>query len=93
MTRVIFAFLILAAAGAAFADTASADNARSSMTYYGTATMDEDTIKIELRSTADGKPAEGTQIYKRGDRGFDNLLRHLGGMRPGETKEVRPWKD
>jgi hypothetical protein len=55
--------------------------------------MDEDTIKIELRSTADGKPASGTQIYKRGDRGFDNLLRHLGGMRPGETKEVRPWKD
>lgn len=88
MTRITLVFLALAFAGAAFAD-----NARSSMSYYGTATMDEDTIKIELRSTADGKPAEGTQIYKRGDRGFDNLLRHLGGMRPGETKEVRPWKD
>jgi hypothetical protein len=88
MTRIILIFLALAAADAAFAD-----DARSSMPYYGTATMDEDTIKIELRSTADGKPASGTQIYKRGDRGFDNLLRHLGGMRPGETKDVRPWKD
>jgi hypothetical protein len=88
MTRTIVAFLTLAAAGAAFAD-----DARSSMAYYGTATMDEDTIKIELRSTADGKPADGTLIYKRGDRGFDNLRRHLGGMRPGEIKEVRPWKD
>ena len=88
MTRTIVAFLTLVAAGAAFAD-----NARSSMSYYGTATMDEDAIKIELRATADGKPADGTLIYKRGDRGFDNLRRHLGGMRPGETKEVRPWKD
>jgi hypothetical protein len=88
MTRTIVAFLTLVAASAAFAD-----NARSSMSYYGIATMDEDAIKIELRSTADGKPADGTLIYKRGDRGFDNLLRHLGGMRPGETKEVRPWKD
>jgi hypothetical protein len=89
MTRTILALVMLAAAGAAFA----AENARSSMSYYGTATMDEDTIKIELRSTADGKPADGTIVYKRGDRGFDNLLRHLGGIRPGETKEVRPWKD
>jgi hypothetical protein len=55
--------------------------------------MDEDTIKIELRSTADGKPADGILVYKRGDRGFDNLLRHLGGIKPGESKAVRPWKD
>jgi len=27
------------------------------------------------------------------DRAYDNVLRHLGGLRPGERKEFRPWKD
>ena len=88
MSRMTFAFAMLAMAGAAFAD-----DARSSMPYFGTATRDEDIIRIQLRSTVDGKPADGTLVYKRGDRGYDNMLRHLGGLRHGESKPVRPWKD
>jgi len=88
MTRMILALAMLAIAGAAFAD-----DARSSMPYFGTATLDEDLIRIQLRTTADGKPADGTLIYRRGERGYDNVLRHLGGLRQGESKPVRPWKD
>ena len=88
MSRLILTFTLLVLTGAAFAD-----DARSSMPYFGTATRDEEIIRIQLRSTADGKPAEGTLIYKRGERGYDNVLRHLGGLRQGESKPVRPWKD
>ena len=31
--------------------------------------------------------------YKTTDRGYDNVLRHLGGLDPGDTKSFRPWKD
>jgi hypothetical protein len=31
--------------------------------------------------------------YKISDRAYDNVLRHLGGLRPGETKPFTPWKD
>lgn len=89
MTRTLLALMMLAAAGAA-----RADDARPSMPFFGTATMAyDDTLSIKLRSTADGKPADDTLIFKRGDRGYDNVLRHLGGLSPGETKPMRPWKD
>jgi hypothetical protein len=84
----ILAFAMLAVTGAAFAG-----DARPSMPYFGTATLDDEVITIQLRSTADGKPADGTLTYKRGDRSYDNVLRHLGGLRDGEAKPVRPWKD
>jgi hypothetical protein len=56
--------------------------------------MQEDgSIALHLRATSDGKPVDGTVTYKVSDRAYDNILRHLGGLQPGETKEFRPWKD
>jgi hypothetical protein len=54
---------------------------------------DDGTLSLHLRSTSDGKPAGDTLTYKVSDRAYDNVLRHLGGLNPGETKEFRPWKD
>jgi hypothetical protein len=64
------------------------------MPYAGTAAMLNDgTISLHLRLTSDGKPFDATVTYRVTDRAYDNVLRHLGGLRPGETKELRPWKD
>ncbi len=64
------------------------------MPYTGTATMlDDGTLALRLRLASDGTPANDTFIYKVGDRAYDDILRHLGGLRPGETKPFSPWKD
>ncbi len=64
------------------------------MLYFGTAAMlDDGTVALHLRLTSDGKSVNDTLIYKVSDRAYDNVLRHLGGLRPGERKEFRPWRD
>jgi hypothetical protein len=55
----------------------------------GTATMTEDgTITLDLRAGAHGR-----LVYRKGDKGYAEVLNHLGGLKPGESKLVRPWPD
>jgi hypothetical protein len=96
MNRTILVIIMLCIAGASAAQDIkpSTQDARASMPYLGTAAMSDDgTLSLHLRSTSDGKPAGDTLTYKVTDRAYDNVLRHLGGLNPGETKEFRPWKD
>jgi hypothetical protein len=95
MNRIAAAALImLCAAGACPAQEIRSSDARPSMPYVGTAAMlDDGSISLHLRLTTDGKSVNDTLVYKVSDRGYDNVLRHLGGLRPGETKEFRPWRD
>lgn len=68
--------------------------ARPSMPYTGTANMLEDgSLSLHLRLAGDGKPINETLTYKTTDRGYDDVLRHLGGLVPGGTKSFSPWKD
>jgi hypothetical protein len=55
--------------------------------------LDDGTLALHLRLTHDGKPVSDVLTYKISDRAYDNVLRHLGGLRPGETKPFTPWKD
>lgn len=72
----------------------STSDARASMPYTGTAVMQEDgAISLHLRLTSDGKDVNDTLTYKTTDRGYDNVMRHLGGLNPGESKRFDPWKD
>jgi hypothetical protein len=72
----------------------SPSEARASMPYSGTAVMQEDgAISLHLRLASDGKETDGTLTYKTTDRGYDNVLRHLGGLNPGDSKRFTPWKD
>ena len=58
----------------------------------GVATMTQDgTITLRLRSLPPGPVAEGTMSYRPGDPQYEEIMRHLGGIKPGETKPVRPW--
>ena len=94
MTKTILTILMLCMAGNALADEVQPSNdARPSMPYTGTARMESDgTIILQLTATADGKPYDSTITYKTTDRGYDAVKRHTG-LRPGTTRELRPWKD
>jgi hypothetical protein len=88
--------LALAASSASFANVIkpSSSDARPSMPYTGTATMQDDgSLTLHLRLTSDGKEIDDTLTYRTTDRGYDSVLRHLGGLNPGDTKDFRPWKD
>ena len=80
--------LVTGAAGAEPGTTVPCEQVES----IGVATMTEDgTITRRLRSLPPGPIAEGTMSYRPGDPRYEEIKRHLGGIKPGETKPVRPW--
>jgi hypothetical protein len=60
----------------------------------GTAKMLADgAIELRLYSTSDGKDAHLLQVLHKSDKLYDEVIRHVGGLKPGETKVVPPWPD
>lgn len=60
----------------------------------GTATMRKDgTIVLSLIYSfpQGGHTTPAKFIYKPGHPEYKSVLRHLGGMKPGESKGVKPW--
>jgi hypothetical protein len=94
MRKALLVIMMLCIAGASAAQDLRPSDARPSMPYTGTATMLNDgTLALRLRLASDSTPANDIFTYKVGDRAYDDILRHLGGLRPGETKPFSPWKD
>jgi hypothetical protein len=94
MTKTILTILMLCTADVALADEVRPSvDARPSMPYSGTARMESDgTIILQLTQTADGKPYDSTVTYKTTDSAYDSIKRHTG-LRPGNSRVLRPWKD
>lgn len=66
--------------------------------YIGECWMEaEGTIRLFLR--AESQAANGTivghvlQEYRPGDRQYDEILKHVGPMRPGHRRPVPAWPD
>lgn len=61
----------------------------------GVAKMQEDrTIVLRLRAESeDGATGEGYFTYASGDKDYESVLRHVGGLVPGQSKPVPPWSD
>jgi len=62
----------------------------------GVARMRPDgTIELHLRATAGpgGPVGHGLLEYPPGHPRYQEVLRHLGGLKPGEVKNVPPWPD
>ncbi len=86
MNRAILAaFLVLT--------LAAADPLPASIGY---ATMAPDrtiTLHVYARSD-DGKvTGTGTLVYRPGDKMYDEVFRHIGGIEPGQSKNVPPWPE
>ncbi len=60
----------------------------------GQATMQSDgTIVMDLRATGpNGALGDGRVVYHPFDPHYQEVLHHLGGMTPGQTKPVPPWE-
>jgi hypothetical protein len=58
----------------------------------GSATMKDDgSIVLQLRAQSNGAIGDAVFVYRRGDPNYDSILKHIGPIKPGETKLVRPW--
>ncbi|MFZ1991136.1 MAG: hypothetical protein WAW96_15365 [Alphaproteobacteria bacterium] len=62
--------------------------------YIGTAKMRRDgSIELRLYSTSNGMDAHLLQVLHKGDKLYAEVLRQVGGLKPGRTKLVPPWPD
>jgi hypothetical protein len=61
----------------------------------GMATMSADgAIILDLRAEGPGGlTGDARFVYPRGHKDYQEILRHLGGLRPGQTKPVPPWPE
>jgi len=61
----------------------------------GSATMEEDgTIVLQLRAEGpEGRIGDGLLRYPPDHPQYQEILRHLGGLKKGETKPVPPWPE
>jgi hypothetical protein len=58
----------------------------------GVATMTADgTITMRVRSLPPGPIGEATLEYPPSNPRYQDILKHLGGLAPGESKPVPPW--
>jgi hypothetical protein len=62
----------------------------------GAATMTEDgAIVLSLRAKAADRAIIGDArlVYPKNDKQYSEILKHVGGLKPGESKPVFPWPD
>lgn len=84
LRRVLF-FVLLPMIGCAASST---DLPQS----VGSATMlANGTIILHLRGETDGKIAESQFQILPTDSRYADIVKHVGGLRPGEEKSVPPW--
>jgi hypothetical protein len=59
----------------------------------GSATMEPDGTIVQWLRADDENGTIGHAVIRRspGEPRYDDLLEHLGGMKPGETKPVPAW--
>ena len=60
----------------------------------GTATMlDNGTIELRLIARDHGIIGHSTLRYPPEHKEYKEILRHVGGLKPGEVKSVPPWPE
>jgi hypothetical protein len=61
--------------------------------FIGMASMSDDgTVTLRLTTTSDGTPADAIITYEVGHPRYEEVLRHLGGLKPGQIKPVPSWE-
>jgi len=54
---------------------------------------DKETIVLHLKGKSGGTIGEAEVEYQRGDLYYDDIFKHLGGIKKGESKDIAPWPD
>ncbi len=72
-------------------EASGADKTKPS--YIGEAWLEKDgRITLHLSSDADGNHVNAMFSYETDDKDYQKILKHLGGLKPGETKPVKPFE-
>ena len=62
-------------------------------TYLGIAEMRPDeSIVLTMYIDGNGRDAQQVVEYKPTDKYYELVIKHVGGLKPGEQKPVGPWK-
>jgi hypothetical protein len=62
--------------------------------YIGEARMEDNgDIIITFHKTGDGIHTSAQFRCKPGTERYENVIKHVGGLKPGESKLVPPWPD
>ena len=62
--------------------------------YIGTAEMKTDgTIILQLRAELPNGFGEGYFVYPPPHPGYQNILKHIAPLEPGQSTRVRPWPE
>lgn len=52
------------------------------------------TIVLQLRAEGEGGMiGDALMRYPKGHKEYPKILKHLGGLKPGESKPVPPWPE
>ncbi len=54
---------------------------------------DKETIVLHLKGKSGSTTGEAEVEYRPGDLYYEDVFKHIGGIKKGETKLVSPWKD
>lgn len=75
-------------------DSSNMNSDKTKVQSIGEAWLEKDGgITLSLRSDAYGQPISAMFTYKTNDRDYAKILKHLGGLAPGEVKDVPPFPD
>ena len=56
--------------------------------------LHDETIVLDLRAEGPAGQVGDAQLrYPKGSAKYQDVLKHLGGLKPGESKPVPPWPD
>src|SRR5258705_5508911 len=75
-------------------DVLAAENPAPAAPSVGVATMLENgTILVGIRGPATDGPLQAVLMVEPGDTNYQQIIDHLSGLKPGETKSIPPWPD
>jgi hypothetical protein len=83
----LLAALLLACSGVALA----AENPAPEASVGVARMLDNGTILIGIRGPAVDGPLQAVLMVEPGDTNYQQIIDHLGGLKPGETKSIPPW--
>ena len=84
-----FAALLLACSGSVLA----AENPASEPSVGVARMMENGTILIGIRGPGVDGPLQAVLMVEPGDNNYQQIIDHVGGLKPGETKSIPPWPD
>lgn len=67
---------------------------QDSIFYVGEVTMEANgDIVLTYHRTTDGLFAESQERFRPGTKDYEEVIKHVGGLKPGESKLVPAWQD